>query len=78
MKTLRRHSPPRPFRMASRAPRTRPEAAAQLVRLEYERDRLMRDLDQIEQRRRQAELALSRINAQARRITDALTDPTKA
>lgn len=57
---------PRPFGTARRKPRTSPEAAAELVRVEYERDRLRRDLDMLGARRAASELALKRMDARAR------------
>lgn len=68
-----RRSPPRPFSIARRHPRTRPEAAAELVRLEYERDRLNRDLSTVEQRRAQTLLLLSRVDQRVKRLQEMLS-----
>ncbi len=57
---------PRPFGVARRKPRTAPEAAAELVRVEYERDRLERDLAMLAGRRAASELALKRMEARAK------------
>lgn len=64
---------PRPFGLARRHPRTRPEAAAELVRLEYERDRLTRDLDMLEARRQQAAALLNRVDERVRRLNGLLS-----
>lgn len=62
MNRHRAHRPPRPFALARRTPRTRPEAAAELVRAEYERDRLLRDLAMIEARRSLTLTQLGRVS----------------
>lgn len=75
MKQQPRQSMPRPFAYTRRTPRTRPETAAELVRLEYERDRLERDLRAIEERRARTLDALRKVSARARRLTEML-DPS--
>lgn len=72
MKTLPRYSPPRPFRAPNKKPRSRHEAASELVRVEYERDRLERDLANINSRRDQVERELARVELRARRLKQAL------
>lgn len=72
MKTARAATnvrPPRPFASSRRAPRNRPEAAAELVRLEYERDRLERDLSMILSRKAVAERALAQVMARSERLS---------
>lgn len=59
-------SPPRPYRLSSRAPRSRTEAAGLLVRIEFERARLERDLAQMEVRATGALRALGEADARAR------------
>ncbi|MEM9726214.1 MAG: hypothetical protein AAF909_12245 [Pseudomonadota bacterium] len=62
--------------IARRKPRTRSAAAADLVRLEYERDRLMRDLGMLEHRRAQTLKKLQDIEASAEKLREMLSiDP---
>ncbi len=72
--------PTRPSSIARRKPRTRPEIAAELVRLEYERDRLERDLGMLDQRRKKAERQLDALAARSRLLNQLLaaTDPEAA
>lgn len=72
MRTPARHNPPRPFVDARKKPRSRPEAAAELTRLEYERDRLERDLAMIRRRKAQVEGRLSQLDQRARALTQTL------
>lgn len=74
MRRTPRFSPPRPFALARRTPRSRPEAAAELVRLEYERDRLERDLALIDDRKAAAEARLRQVEARAVRLRAMLTE----
>lgn len=73
MKRAPDHRPPRPFALARRAPRTRPEAAAELVRVEYERDRLTRDLTSLDLRRADVTSKLAKIEQRARMLQARLT-----
>lgn len=73
MRAPRRMTPPRPFTAARKKPRSRPEAAAELVRMEYERDRLQRDLATIEHRRAQVIERLAKIDRRAQALTQTLT-----
>lgn len=75
MKRPRSMHMPRAFAMARRTAQSRPEAAAELVRLEYERDRIARDLAFLEQRRAAARAMLSRVDARARLIQRTLNAP---
>ena len=68
MKRAPDHRPPRPFTLARRAPRSRPEAAAELVRVEYERDRLTRDLITLEMRRADVTKQLAMVDERARML----------
>jgi hypothetical protein len=65
---------PRPATQPRTRPRTRTEAAAQLVRLEYERDRLTRDLDMLAQRRTTSESALKRVDERLRLLREMLAE----
>jgi len=51
-------SPPRPAAGTRRVPRARTEAAVELVRVEFERARLERELRQLAQRQARAETAI--------------------
>lgn len=66
---------PRPFPSPRRTPRTRPEAAAELVRVEYERDRLERDLRMLDGRRNGALTSLERLDTRARMLSRMLANP---
>ncbi|MEO1328926.1 MAG: hypothetical protein AAFW46_04630 [Pseudomonadota bacterium] len=72
MKRTMPHVPTRPSSLARRKPRTRPEIAAELVRLEYERDRIERDLGMINQRRLKAERQLDVLAARVRLLNQML------
>lgn len=67
----------RPFTMARREPQTRPEAAAELVRLEYERDRIERDLEMITQRQAAAKQRLAQVEKRAVHLQSLLFSPQK-
>lgn len=73
MKTQPRYSPPRPFRAPNKKPRSRHEAASELVRIEYERDRLERDLANLNHRRDQVERELTRVEHRAKCLKQALS-----
>lgn len=74
MNRLRPFSAPRPKVLGRRKPRTRPEAAAELVRVEYERDRLERDLAMLTQRRDTAQHQLAQLQHRAEALQDVLAD----
>lgn len=57
---------PKPFGSSRRIPRTRPEAAAELVRVEYERERLLREMMQLGARRAAASSTLRRLDQRAK------------
>jgi len=59
---------------SARVGRTRPELAAELVRLEYERTRLERSLDSIESRRTTVTEQLTALCQRAAWIRDCLAD----
>lgn len=61
---------PRAIALARRRPRSRPEAAAELVRLEYERDRLARDLAVIDGRRARTDAALKLVEQRLERLKE--------
>ena len=65
----------RPTRATRRVPRSRTEAAVALVRTEFERARLERELDQIDQRRGAAQEARDLAEQAADRLLDRLTGP---
>lgn len=73
MKSPTRYCPPRPFTAPRKKPRSRPEAAAELVRLEYERDRLERDLAMIVHRKEQVESRLAKLDQRAKALNQTLT-----
>lgn len=56
---------PKPYGASRRIPRSRPEAAAELVRVEYERDRLLREMEQIARKRTASLTALKRLESRA-------------
>lgn len=58
-------TPNRPFAQSRRPPRTRTEAAVELVRLEFEAARLGRDLDQLERRKKASSQALTRVEGRS-------------
>lgn len=62
----------RAFAAPRKKPRSRPEAAAELVRLEYERDRLERDLAIISQRKSDVEKRLAQLELRARALNQVL------
>lgn len=74
MKRAPDHRPPRPFALARRAPRSRPEAAADLVRVEYERDRLTRDLASLDLRRADVVRQLAWVDERARMLQARLNE----
>lgn len=74
MKRAPDQRPPRPFALARRAPRTRPETAAELVRVEYERDRLERDLFTLELRRKETKKQLAVVDQRARMLQTRLSE----
>lgn len=74
MQRPRQFSPQRAFGISRRVPRTRTEAAAELVRLEYERDRVERDLKNAELRQKRSASQLEIINKRAKRLRDVLAD----
>ncbi|MBY0448363.1 MAG: hypothetical protein K2P95_06695 [Hyphomonadaceae bacterium] len=57
---------PKPFGSSRALPRSRPEAAAELVKVEYERARLERELEQLGARERAAAVNLSKLETRAR------------
>ena len=57
---------PRPYGSSRRVPRSRPEAAAELVRVEYERDRLLREIEQLGARKLAASSTLRKLECRAR------------
>lgn len=62
--------------ISRRKPRTRSAAAADLVRLEYERDRLMRDMRMLETRRAETLKKLQKIQVSAEKLREMLSsDP---
>lgn len=73
MKSPQRAIHARPFTAARKKPRSRPEAAAELVRLEYERDRLERDLAMITQRKNQVEERLATLSQRAQSLNESLS-----
>jgi hypothetical protein len=69
---------PKPFGFSRRPPGSRPEAAAELVKVEYERARLERELEQLGARKRAAAATLARLEARARLLQAHLCDPVPA
>lgn len=67
----------RPFTPARREPKNRPEAAAELVRLEYERDRIERDLELLKQRQAAAEARLKQVIHRTTHLQRHLTDSSQ-
>lgn len=65
-------SPPRPAAAARRQARNRVEAAVDLVRLEFERARLERDLAQLAHRSMRTRQALTRATEEAEGLIDRL------
>ncbi len=63
MRPSPRHATLRRFAVANRTSRDRPEAAAELVRLEYERQRLSRAIAAFEERRGEAYEALALVES---------------
>jgi len=63
---------PKPYGGSRRIPRSRPEAAAELVRVEYERDRLERELAQLGARKAAAASTLRKLELRAKLLHDAL------
>ena len=67
---------PKPFGTSRALPRSRPEAAAELVKVEYERARLERELEQLGARERAAGANLAKLEARARLLQSKLeTEP---
>lgn len=64
----------RPAGVARRAPRTRAEAAVELVRLEFDRARLEREIAQADRRAALARSALDAGAARAEALVGALSD----
>jgi len=64
----------RPASAATRRPRSRTEAAIELVRAEFERERLQRDLDQLSRRLRVSEAGRDANVARSRRLRAMLAD----
>jgi len=58
----------RPASILRKPPRTRAQIAAELTRLEFERDRLKRELEQLEARRVVATAAEARIKARVHKL----------
>lgn len=76
MKRARSLRPARVSTIARRKPRSRSAAAADLVRLEYERERLVRDIETLDQRRAEALSRLQKIQLHSERLQQMLTsDP---
>lgn len=65
----------RPPQATLRPPRTRTEAAVSLVRAEFERERLERDLAQLAARAEVTEETLAQAMGRSRRLRELLTDP---
>jgi len=72
LRSIRQRPPP-----ARRVVRSRTEAAAELIRLEHERDRLTQALAALEPRREQARERLKRIDERERQLLTML-EVTKA
>jgi len=72
LRSVRQRPPP-----ARRVVRSRTEAAAELIRLEHERDRLTQALAALEPRREQARERLKRIDERERQLL-AMLEVTKA
>ena len=64
----------RPTATARRAPRTRAEAAVELVRAEFDSARLERELDQLDRRAAAARHALAAGRRRARNLLDRLAE----
>lgn len=63
---------PKPYGSSRALPRSRPEAAAELVKVEYERARLERELEQMGARERAAAASLAKLEARARLLQSKL------
>jgi hypothetical protein len=68
----------RPLPSASRTPRSRTEAAVALVRAEFERERLERDLAQLSRRAQIARSACDVATLRGRTLRDLLSEPLDA
>ncbi|MEO1748478.1 MAG: hypothetical protein AAFR27_07650 [Pseudomonadota bacterium] len=73
MKTVAKKTMPRPNHVSRQTPRTRTAAASEMVRLEFERDRLNRDIEVLSERRKVSEGALSRINKRLKTLQSMLS-----
>ncbi|MEM6739105.1 MAG: hypothetical protein AAF646_03255 [Pseudomonadota bacterium] len=62
----------RPLGATRRVPRTRAEAAVELVRLEFDAARLNRELDQLEKRAKRAGVDLERTQQRAGKMLERL------
>ncbi|MEO0496867.1 MAG: hypothetical protein AAF141_05785 [Pseudomonadota bacterium] len=62
MKSAAKATRPRPNHVTRQIPRTRTAAASEMVRLEFERDRLMRDKAVMTDRMAVTDLTLGRVN----------------
>jgi hypothetical protein len=68
----------KPLPSASRTPRSRTEAAVALVRAEFERERLERDLAQLTRRARTAQAACEIATLRGRTLRNLLSEPLDA
>lgn len=70
MKAAAKSTRPRPNHVTRQVPRTRTAAASEMVRLEFERDRLMRDKAVMTDRMAVTDLTLGRVNARISALQD--------
>ncbi|MEN0087977.1 MAG: hypothetical protein AAF737_06025 [Pseudomonadota bacterium] len=70
MKTAAKATRPRPNNITRQAPRSRTAAASEMVRLEFERDRLMRDKAVMTDRMVVTDLTLGRVNTRISALQD--------
>lgn len=72
MKRPRAQRPRSPQSVSRQTPRTRPAAATEMARLEHERNRLSRDIDTLDDRRRETQHRLQRIDERLKTLQGAL------
>jgi hypothetical protein len=77
MKVVQRRTLLRPNNISRKTPNSRTEAATETVRLEFERARLMRDLNAMDERRKLSTTALTNVNKRLKQLQDMLALPVR-